>query len=65
MTVAFETTSGNEVELSAVKPISGPLGRDTPLTRLKGGNLIVLGLAFLINTSFTIDADENKLQFIK
>jgi len=64
VTVAFETTSGNEIELNAVNPITGPLGRDTPLTRLKGGNLIVLGLAFLTNTSFTIDADENKLLFI-
>ena len=53
-----------EVELNAVNPITGPLGRDTPLTRLKGGNLIVLGLAFLTNTSLTIDADQNQMQFI-
>ena len=64
VTVTFETTGGNEVELNAVNPITGPLGRDTPLTRLKGGNLIVLGLAFLTNTSLTIDADQNQMQFI-
>lgn len=64
ITVSFKTTGGNEVELSAVKPITGPLGRDTPLTRLKGGNLIVLGLSFLSNTSFTVDADDDKLQLI-
>lgn len=64
VSVAFETRAGNEVELSAMKPITTPLGKDTPWTRMKG-NLIVLGLAFLDGNSMTIDVDDGKLQFTK
>ena len=64
VSVAFETSAGNEVELTAVKPITTPLGQDTPWTRFKG-NLIVLGLAFLKDTSMTIDIEDGKVQFIK
>ena len=64
VSVAFETKAGNEVELQAKKPITTPLGQDTPWTRFKG-NLIVLGLAFLSDTAMTIDIDHDKLQFTK
>jgi len=64
VSVAFETKAGNEVKLSAVKPITTPLGKDTPWTRMKG-NLIVLGLAFLDGTAMTIDVDDDKVQFTK
>ena len=63
VSVAFETSAGNEVELTAVKPITTPLGQDTPWTRFKG-NLIVLGLAFLKDTSMTIDIEDGKVQFL-
>lgn len=63
VSVAFETKAGSLVELTAKKPITTPLGRDTPWTRFKG-NLIVLGLAFLDGNSMTIDIDEGKLQFL-
>ncbi|KAL9184668.1 hypothetical protein ACHAXT_012638 [Thalassiosira profunda] len=62
--VAFETASGKEVELTATKPITTPLGKDTPWTKFKG-NLIVLGLAFLDGNAMTIDIDEGRLQFVK
>ena len=64
VSVAFETQAGNEVELTAMKPITTPLGQDTPWTRFKG-NLIVLGLAFLDGNAMTIDTDGGKLQFTK
>jgi len=64
VSVAFETQAGNMVELTATKPITTPLGRETPWTRYKG-NVIVLGLAFLDNNAMTIDADDDKLQFTK
>ncbi|KAL7549246.1 hypothetical protein ACHAWF_012534 [Thalassiosira exigua] len=60
--VAFETRSGREVELAAMKPITTPLGKDTRWTKFKG-NLIVLGLAFLDGRAMTIDADDGKVQF--
>jgi hypothetical protein len=62
--VSFQTKAGDEVELSARKPITTPLGQDTPWTKFKG-NLIVLGLAFLDGTSMSIDIDDNKLQLKK
>jgi hypothetical protein len=58
--VAFKTRAGNEIELRATKPLTTPLGKDTPWTRVKG-NLIVLGLAFLDGTALTIDIDDDKL----
>lgn len=61
VSVSFQTKAGEEVELSARKPITTPLGKDTPWTKFKG-NLIVLGLAFLGGRSMTIDIDDNKLQ---
>lgn len=61
VSVAFETRAGNEVELSARKPITTPLGKDTSWTKFKG-NLIVLGLAFLDGNAMVIDIDDNKLQ---
>ena len=64
MKVSFQTKAGDEVELSARKPITTPLGQDTPWTKFKG-NLIVLGLAFLDGTSMSIDIDDNKLQLKK
>jgi len=70
VSVAFETKAGGGeegqqlVELSARKPITTPLGRDTPWTRFKG-NLIVLGLAFLDGNAMAIDIDDGKLQFTK
>jgi len=60
--VAFQTKGGEEVLLTAKKPITTPLGRDTPWTRFKG-NLIVLGLAFLDGNAMTIDVDDGKVQF--
>jgi len=64
VSVAFETRTGREVELTATKPITTPLGKDTPWTRYKG-NLIVVGLAFLDGAAMAIDIDDGKLQFIK
>lgn len=60
--VTFTTAAGEEVELTAKKPLTTPLGEDTPWTRFKG-NLIVLGLAFLDGRAMTVDADDNKLRF--
>ena len=62
VSVAFETKAGNFVELKATKPITTPLGQNTPWTRFKG-NLIVLGLAFLDGNAMTIDIDDGRLQF--
>jgi len=59
--VSFETRAGGSIELRAAKPITTPLGKDTPWTRVKG-NLIVLGLAFLDGTALTIDIDDGKLE---
>lgn len=64
VSVSFQTKAGDEVQLSARKPITTPLGKDTPWTKFKG-DLIVLGLAFLDRTSMTIDIDDNKLQLNK
>lgn len=64
VSVSFQTKAGEEVELSAKKPITTPLGKDTPWTKFKG-NLIVLGLAFLGGKSMTIDIDDNKIQLKK
>lgn len=64
VSVSFQTKAGEEVELSAKRPITTPLGKDTPWTKFKG-NLIVLGLAFLSGRSMTIDIDDNKLQLKK
>jgi len=64
VSVSFETKGGNVVELTATKPITTPLGKDTPWTRFKG-NLIVLGLAFLDGNAMTIDIDNDKLQFMR
>ena len=64
LNVAFETASGKELELTATKPITTPLGKDTPWTKFKG-NLIVLGLAFLDGNAMTIDIDKGRLQFVK
>lgn len=64
VSVSFQTKAGDEVQLSARKPITTPLGEDKPWTKFKG-NLIVLGLAFLDGTSITIDIDDNKLQINK
>ena len=58
--VSFETRAGGAIELRAAKPITTPLGKDTPWTRVRG-NLIVLGLAFLDGTALTIDIDDGKL----
>ena len=52
--------AGGAIELRAAKPITTPLGKDTPWTRVRG-NLIVLGLAFLDGTALTIDIDDGKL----
>eukprot|EP00956_Cyclotella_meneghiniana_P004570 scaffold5636_cov73-Cyclotella_meneghiniana.AAC.2 len=60
--IAFETTDGSLLELSAKNPITTPLGQSTQWTRFKG-NLIVIGLAFLDNTVMIIDIDDRKLQF--
>ena len=62
VSVGFETKDGHEIELSAMNPITTPLGQDTPWTRYKG-NLIVLGLSFLGGTAMTVDIDEDRLQF--
>ncbi|KAL7541810.1 hypothetical protein ACHAXR_011241, partial [Thalassiosira sp. AJA248-18] len=64
VSVAFQTQAGNQIELTATKPITTPLGQDTPWTRFKG-NLVVLGLAFLNDNAMTIDTDDGKLQFTK
>ena len=61
--VGFETIYVHKVELSAMHPITTPLGQDTQWTLYKG-NLIVLGLAFLGGISMTVDIDEDRLQFI-
>ncbi|CAB9507462.1 expressed unknown protein [Seminavis robusta] len=63
VTVGFKTKEGQEVHLSATKPVTTPLGNATPWPRFKG-NLIVLGLAFLDGRAMTIDIDEGKLQFV-
>jgi len=60
VSVSFETRAGGTIELRAAKPITTPLGKDTPWTRVRG-NLIVLGLAFLDGTALTIDIDDGKL----
>ena len=62
VSVGFETKAGHEIELSAINPITTPLGQDTPWTRYKG-NLIVLGLSFLGGTAMTVDIDEDRLRF--
>jgi hypothetical protein len=58
--VSFETRNGDVVELRAKKPITTPLGKDTSWTRVRG-NIIVLGLAFLVGNALTIDIDDDKL----
>jgi len=60
--VTFATNAGDEVTLSATKPVTTPLGRATPWKRFNG-NLIVLGLAFLEGFAMTIDIESGKLQF--
>ena len=60
VSVSFETLAGGSIELRAAKPITTPLGKDTPWTRVKG-NLVVLGLAFLDGKALTIDIDDGKL----
>jgi len=60
--VTFGTAAGEEVELSAKKPLTTPLGEETPWTRFRG-NLIVLGLAFLDGRAMTVDMDDDKLRF--
>jgi len=64
VSVSFITQAGGEVQLTATKPLTTPLGKATPWTRFKF-NLIVLGLAFLDGNAMTIDVDDNKLQFTK
>ena len=65
VSVAFDTHDGGRmIELNASRPITTPLGQDTPWTRFRG-NLIVLGLAFLDGNAMTVDIDGGKLQFTK
>ena len=62
VTVEFQTQQGNTVQLSATKPVTTPLGKETPFRGFKG-NLVVLGLAFLDGRAMTIDIEDNKVQF--
>lgn len=61
VTITFQTQAGNEVQLTATKPLTTPLDNKT-LSRYKG-NIIVVGLAFLEGLAMTIDTKEGKLQF--
>lgn len=63
VTITFETHAGNEVQLTATKPLTTPLDNKT-LSKYKG-NIIVVGLAFLDGLAMTIDTKEGKLQFSK
>lgn len=62
VTVSFLTKAGQEVQLSATKPITTSLGKANSFKRFKG-NLIVLGLAFLDGQAMTIDIPQRKLKF--
>ncbi|VEU42257.1 unnamed protein product [Pseudo-nitzschia multistriata] len=60
--VAFRTSAGGEVVLSAEKPITTPLGKAAPWKGFRG-NLVVVGLAFLDGLATTVDADDGKIRF--
>ena len=60
--VTFKTKLGNEVTLSANKPITTPLGKATPWRGFRG-NLIAVGLAFLDGLAMTVDIDDGKILF--
>ena len=62
--VSFATKSGNEVTLSAKKPLTTPLGKETPWKGFKG-NLIAVGLAFLDGLAMTVDVDDGKILFVE
>jgi hypothetical protein len=53
------------ITLSAIKPVTTPLGLSTPWKGFRGNNLIVIGLAFLDNIAMTIDIDDGKILFTK
>jgi hypothetical protein len=58
-------TKQNTITLSAIKPVTTPLGLSTPWKGFRGNNLIVIGLAFLDNIAMTIDIDDGKILFTK
>eukprot|EP00977_Amphora_coffeiformis_P019318 scaffold7159_cov149-Amphora_coffeaeformis.AAC.1 len=58
--VGFRTKRGNIVELSAIKPVTTPLGDSFAGYK---GNVIVLGLAFLDGRVMTIDTQGDRIQF--
>ena len=60
--VSFATESGREVQLSARKPITTPLGKATPWKGFRG-NLIAVGLAFLDGLAMTVDVDDGRILF--
>ena len=57
--------SNNTITLSAIKPVTTPLGLATPWKGFGKKNLIVIGLAFLDNLAMTIDIDDGKILFTK
>ena len=62
--VSFATKSGNEITLTAKKPLTTPLGKETPWKGFKG-NLIAVGLAFLDGLAMTVDVDDGKILFVE
>ncbi|KAL3793112.1 hypothetical protein HJC23_005614 [Cyclotella cryptica] len=63
--VKFKTSSGEDVTLSAKRPIATPLTSERPWGRKLDGHLVVLGLAFFDGLCMTIDANEGKIWFEK
>jgi hypothetical protein len=61
--VKFKTSSGEDVTLSAKRPITTPLSSERPWGRKLDGHLVVLGLAFLDGLCMTIDANDGKVWF--
>jgi hypothetical protein len=61
--VEFETASGEQVTLSAKRPIATPLVSDKPWGKRLDGHLIVLGLAFLDDLKMSIDVDKARIWF--
>jgi hypothetical protein len=63
--ISFATsTGGKEVTLTAKKPLTTPLGKETPWKGFKG-NLIAVGLAFLDGLAMTVDVDDGKILFVE
>ncbi|KAL7547275.1 hypothetical protein ACHAWF_010594 [Thalassiosira exigua] len=63
VTVELKTISGGTVTLNADRPITTPLGSESPWGKRLDGHLIVLGLAFLDGMKMTVDIDGDRCWF--